>query len=114
VVQGCFFMLTACKAEKYLTEIEIFSLLVGAMCHDVGHDGFNNVYHQKAFTERARAHNDQSIQENFHCALLFEAVTEFEDINIFEGLTKEQFAEVTDTLAPESFSLQTFWNHAPD
>jgi len=32
------------------------------MVHDVGHDGFNNVFHKNALTDRAVAFNDQSIQ----------------------------------------------------
>jgi HD superfamily phosphohydrolase len=33
------------KDKAILTEIDMFSVLVAALCHDLGHDGFNNQYH---------------------------------------------------------------------
>jgi hypothetical protein len=44
------------------SEMEIFALLIGAMVHDLAHDGMNNNFHKNARTERALFHNDISIQ----------------------------------------------------
>ena len=40
----------------------VYQLLLAAMVHDVGHDGFNNVFHKNALSDRAVSFNDQSIQ----------------------------------------------------
>ena len=54
-----------------LSRIDIMSLLTGAMCHDLGHDGFTNGYHVNAMTDRALRYNDASVQENYHAAAAF-------------------------------------------
>ena len=54
-----------------LNELDILSILTSAVCHDFGHDGFNNAYHVNAMSERAIRYNDQSVQENFHVAESF-------------------------------------------
>lgn len=41
-----------------LEHIDIMSLIIGAMCHDLGHDGYNNGYHVNALTERAIRYSD--------------------------------------------------------
>lgn len=44
------------------------SLLVAALSHDVGHDGFNNKYHAVTQSERYQMYGDEHIQENYHAA----------------------------------------------
>jgi hypothetical protein len=94
VLHGVFFMLTTCKVEKFLSEIEIMSLLLAAMVHDLGHDGFNNAFHKHALTDRAIAHNDVSIQENYHVQVLFSTMKQYPEINILSNFTPEQQAEI--------------------
>lgn len=46
-------------AEKLeLGSVEKLSMIIGAACHDFGHDGFTNEYHKKVATERAIRFND--------------------------------------------------------
>uniref|UniRef100_A0A7S0VYN7 Phosphodiesterase n=1 Tax=Hemiselmis tepida TaxID=464990 RepID=A0A7S0VYN7_9CRYP len=94
VLHGVFFMLTTCKVEKFLSEIEILALLLSVMVHDLGHDGFNNAFHKHALTDRAIAHNDQSIQENFHAQTVFATMKEYDEINILSAFNAEQQAEI--------------------
>ena len=54
-----------------LTDLDVLSVAVASICHDYGHDGFNNAYHVSAITERAIRYSDQSVQENFHIAESF-------------------------------------------
>ncbi|KAL3822057.1 hypothetical protein ACHAXA_007850 [Cyclostephanos tholiformis] len=49
--------------------LDVFSLLLAATFHDVGHPGFNNLYHKNARTELAIVYNDASILENMHSAV---------------------------------------------
>ncbi len=45
-----------------MTSRQILALLLGAMVHDAGHDGFTNAFHKHRLTEKALLYNDQSIQ----------------------------------------------------
>lgn len=44
-----------------MEHIDIMAFIVAALCHDLGHDGFTNVYHVNAFTDRAIRYNDVSV-----------------------------------------------------
>ena len=44
------------------------SLLVAALCHDVGHDGFNNKYHVVTQSDRYLMYGDTNVQESYHVA----------------------------------------------
>lgn len=50
------------------TELDTISLLVSALCHDVGHDGFNNKYHVVTNSERFQMYGDANVQESYHAA----------------------------------------------
>ena len=41
-----------------LNELDLLSILIGSVCHDLGHDGFTNQYHVNSNTERAIRFND--------------------------------------------------------
>lgn len=74
------------------TPLEVFSLLVGALSHDVGHIGVNNAYLVKTKHELALRYNDKSPLENMHCNLLYEVLSK-EESNIFKGLSQSQWRE---------------------
>jgi len=94
VLHGVFFMLTTARAEKFLSEIEILALLVATMAHDLGHDGLNNNFHKNALTDRALAHNDQSIQENHHSQTVFSMMIANPEINILASFDNKQYVEI--------------------
>ncbi len=94
VLQTVHFMLTTGKASDFFGDHEILALLIAAMVHDIGHDGFTNSFHKHRFTDRALLHNDQSIQENFHIWMVFNQMSERPEINIFKSFTASEFAEI--------------------
>mmetsp|Transcript_47043 Transcript_47043/g.117866 ORF Transcript_47043/g.117866 Transcript_47043/m.117866 type:complete len:431 (+) Transcript_47043:3-1295(+) len=94
VLQAVYFMLVTAKVESYLSEMEIFALLISVMVHDLGHDGMNNNFHKNAETDRALTHNDASIQENHHIMTIFTSMKHSSDINILASLDPSQQAEV--------------------
>ena len=49
--------------------VDVFSVLLAATFHDVGHPGLNNLYHKNARLELAILYNDSSILENMHSAV---------------------------------------------
>jgi len=52
--------------HDWLTPLEMFVMLVAAIVHDVGHDGFNNDYHNNTKSPIALEHEFTSPQENNH------------------------------------------------
>jgi len=63
------FMLSACAGiVGNLSSIRQASMFVAALSHDVGHSGFNNVFHVSASHELAVTYNDISVLENFHAS----------------------------------------------
>jgi hypothetical protein len=65
-----------------------FTMIVGALCHDLDHTGTNNLYHINAQTDLAIRYNDISILENHHCA---QAFTLFKDprIQMLSGMAPD-------------------------
>ena len=94
VLQTIHFMLGRGGAAAFLSELEIFALLLAAMFHDAGHDGYTNSFHKHAVTDRALAFNDQSIQENFHAWKMFSTMAIDRTINLFRSLSSTHFAEI--------------------
>lgn len=74
------------------TPIEVLSLLVGALAHDVGHPGINNLFLVKSKHELALQHNDRSPLENMHCVVLYEILQKKES-NIFVNLSESEWRE---------------------
>ena len=54
---------------------EIFALLIAALIHDLGHDGYSNCFHVRTFSQRAVDHNDNSPQENHHLKAAFQILS---------------------------------------
>mmetsp|Transcript_35461 Transcript_35461/g.95115 ORF Transcript_35461/g.95115 Transcript_35461/m.95115 type:complete len:889 (+) Transcript_35461:379-3045(+) len=90
VLHTTFRLLACAQAEAYLSKLEIFSTMVAACAHDVGHPGINNAFLVKSKNELALKYNDKSPLENMHCATLYEVVSE-QDADIFGTLTDEQW-----------------------
>ena len=70
--------------------LEILSLLVSAVSHDLDHDGYNNSYQINAHTPLSMIYNDQSPLEMYHCAVAFGILSK-DQTNIVKSLTTEQY-----------------------
>lgn len=66
VLASVHYMVSA-GGNKYLSGIEQMALLLAAMVHDMGHDGFSNTFHKSAMTQRAIDHNDQVSSSHLPC-----------------------------------------------
>jgi hypothetical protein len=55
-----------------MAAIEMFAVLIGALCHDCDHRGCNNAFEICSRSELALRYNDTSPLENHHCARAFE------------------------------------------
>lgn len=63
------FALLQMGGDKYSSSpLELFSLLMAAVCHDMGHPGRNNSYEVNSHSDLAVIYNDSSVLENMHAA----------------------------------------------
>ena len=76
VAQTTFVLLTSFHAQRSLTPVECFSLLLAALCHDVDHPALNNAYQVNAQTPLALVYNDASVLENHHCSVTFHTLAQ--------------------------------------
>ncbi|KAF7656879.1 hypothetical protein LDENG_00035150 [Lucifuga dentata] len=73
--------------------IDLFVMLTSALCHDLDHPGYNNVYQINAQTDLAIRYNDISPLENHHCAIAFGILSKPE-CNILKNMTNEQYKQI--------------------
>lgn len=97
VAQACYSFLTQMNAQQYLTHLDILALLVSALCHDLDHPGFNNVFQVNAQTELAIKYNDVSVLENHHASLTFRVLQDPE-CDVFHNLNDDQKKEIRRTI----------------
>lgn len=92
VMQTCYRLIMVSHLHLIFNQIEIFSVLIGSLAHDVGHIGVNNAFLVKTRHPLAMIHNDKSPLENMHCSLLYEILSN-PDMDIFQTLTSVQWKE---------------------
>ncbi|EAY10947.1 3'5'-cyclic nucleotide phosphodiesterase family protein [Trichomonas vaginalis G3] len=85
VVEYVSYEITTAKLENVLTPLEIFALLLSAVCHDAGHDGFNNVYNEKSETPLGILFKSQSVMETHHCTVAIQILSN-DETNLLHAL----------------------------
>lgn len=93
VLQYVAFELKNTKSHNHLADHELFAVLVAALCHDVGHQGFNNPYNINVQTPIGILFKDTSVMETFHCAMAIRILQE-DDTNIFFSLSDSELTAV--------------------
>jgi hypothetical protein len=97
VVQTLHTMLQLGGKDYAASPLELFSILVAAVIHDVKHPGLNNNFQVNSHSELAVQFNDVSVLENNSIAWLFKKLLgrnrDF-TIDIFCGLSNEQFSKM--------------------
>ena len=73
-----------------IDDIELAALIIGGVCHDHEHPGFNNVYLIETKHEIAQRYNDVSVLENHHVASTF-AVLAQEEFNILKKFERPEY-----------------------
>ena len=83
--------------NHFLTPLEKIASLIACLGHDMGHRGYNNVYHDKLKTKLSYAYYGNGILENLHVSLLLRLL-ERPDINIWGHIedqkSKSEFKEL--------------------
>lgn len=105
VAQAVYTIIRSTRAREILSALDVFSLLVSALCHDVGHPGLNNTFQASTHSRWALLYNDVSILENMHCSTAFRILRKPKN-NILGSLDTEEIKEfrhsmVTNILATD-------------
>ena len=86
----CLYFLNSNAEEICDTNVlDILSIFIAALGHDLGHPGLNNNFQINASTEMAITYNDISCLENYHSSKLFRILKKDEN-NIFEKLNIDE------------------------
>ena len=91
------------KKIKNISELDIVSIIVSTLAHDVGHPGLTNKFLINSKNELSIIYNDQSVLENFHCAKTFKLL-ENNDVNIFSNFSNEDFLSLRKKIIREILS----------
>ena len=78
------------KKKMKLTHMDIFALLVAALCHDYKHPGTNNLYQINTRSKYAMRYNDTSVLEMYHLAQTFKEL-QHDKYNIFKNFSPEEY-----------------------
>jgi hypothetical protein len=74
VLQCCYYLLRGAAGgnlQKLLGSVHLFALLIGCLCHDLGHPSFGNNFLKDSEHPLAILFNDSSVLENYHSMVLF-------------------------------------------
>jgi len=97
VAHTIFRYLDLLQAERFLSMLDQFALLVASIGHDLGHVGLNNSFLTEVHHELAIRYNDRSPLENMHCCKLFEILAKPE-LNVLANAATDQFRDVRKTI----------------
>ncbi|KAM3132153.1 hypothetical protein pb186bvf_015748 [Paramecium bursaria] len=76
--------------QNILDNFQIFTLLISALCHDVGHTGRTNLFEIHSLSELAVRYHDKSVLEQHHAALTV-SILKNSQSNLLINLNQEQF-----------------------
>lgn len=96
-----FKLVQAADVCKYLTKVDLFAIVIAALCHDCDHRGRNNAFEIMTRGELALRYNDASPLENHHCARAFEIAMSTEgspSCNIFDTFNIQSYTGVRERM----------------
>ena len=90
----CIYFLYSNIEKKINTNIlDILSIVISALGHDLGHPGYNNLFLINSKNELAIRYNDISVLENFHSSYLW-SILNNNETNIFDKLEKGDYSNL--------------------
>lgn len=93
VLQYFSYQIKKANFDNILTGLELLSICVASICHDVGHEGFNNVYNVNAQTPLGILFKDQSVMETHHCSTTIHIIAQ-DPCNIFHALPNADLKKI--------------------
>lgn len=89
VLQYVSYQVKITNADCILTHLELLAVCVAAICHDAGHEGFNNAFNINAETPLGILFKDRSVMETYHCTVAIQ-ILKNEESNILHALTHNE------------------------
>ena len=80
--------------------IDLLSIIIAALGHDVGHPGLTNTFQINSSSDMAITYNDSSCLENFHLCTLFKTIRK-DEYNIFEKLLPQDYKNIRKKMISE-------------
>ncbi|CAD7959334.1 unnamed protein product [Amoebophrya sp. A25] len=105
-------LLNLCKTRDILSVSDRFSMILAAVCHDVGHPGYNNPFLVESSDALALKYNDKSPLENMHCAIMFDAGFSNPETAIFDKCSKNTYIDIR-RVAIDAILHTDMVNHFP-
>ncbi|KAJ8317387.1 hypothetical protein KUTeg_005291 [Tegillarca granosa] len=89
VAQTCFTMIYTGGLKPIFDELDIFTLLVGCLCHDLDHRGTNNAFQVKTASPLAVLYSTSVMEHHHfdHCIMILQS----EGNNIFQSLSPDEY-----------------------
>jgi len=97
VFQATYSLLVSFEFSKYLSNMDILSVLLAALCHDIDHPGVNNAYLIKSRSPLAVRYNDVAVLENHHACTLFTLLQD-PSVDVLKNLNEDDFRAVRKTI----------------
>ncbi|XP_076324663.1 dual 3',5'-cyclic-AMP and -GMP phosphodiesterase 11A-like isoform X1 [Tachypleus tridentatus] len=93
VAQVMFAILTHCGMKSILTDLEIFGMFTGCLCHDLDHRGTNNAFQEKSGSALALLYGSKATMEQHHFnhAVM---ILSSKGHNIFSSLSATDYSRV--------------------
>ena len=82
---------------RLLTPIDILSVLIAAVMHDMGHPGLNNTFLESAKHDLAITYNDVSVLENHHVASAFKLLKN-KEMDWTSALSLDDYKDMRETV----------------
>ena len=80
--------------------LDLLSIIIAALGHDIGHPGLTNGFQINASSDMALTYNDISCLENFHASKLFRTIKK-DETNIFENLNCNEYKTIRKRMISE-------------
>ncbi|OHS95423.1 3'5'-cyclic nucleotide phosphodiesterase family protein [Tritrichomonas foetus] len=93
VLQYFAYQIHKASFDNVLTGLELLAICVASICHDIGHEGLNNVYNVNAKTPLGILYKDQSVMETHHCELAIHIIS-LDECNIFHALQPNELKNI--------------------
>ena len=74
LLQTTFCLAIAAEMVHKLSDVQLFALMISALCHDLEHPGVNNPFLVASRSDLATLYNDRSVLENHHCCRAFQLI----------------------------------------
>uniref|UniRef100_G3N7F2 Phosphodiesterase n=1 Tax=Gasterosteus aculeatus aculeatus TaxID=481459 RepID=G3N7F2_GASAC len=94
VTQTIHYLLLKTGMMHWLSELEIFAIILAAAIHDYEHTGTTNNFHIQTRSDTAMLYNDRAVLENYHVSAAYRLLQHSDDMNILSNLSKDEWREL--------------------